>query len=225
MIFSPVNLSEIQSRNLIPSIIHMIWVGPNKYPDTLLSYIERWQELMPEWTIRLWTNDDINEKEFDETALDLIHRSNTGVQKADIMKYFIVKKYGGVYLDADVEPHQSLNVILYQPYSVLVCHDLNVSWAYMAVGFFAASPENQILTTCCNILKTAELNNGAPHMHTGPRVMGRALFEFSNNENVGLLPIKAFYRNMKGQHWIDGSFVQEDDDSRVGSHLYAKMWD
>ena len=213
-------------RNDIPKLLHLIWVGTNPIPDSLIHYVDKWRELMPTWKVRLWRNKDINSDEFEEGALKLIHASNTGVQKADIMKYYIVNKHGGVYMDADVEPHKSFDAILHLPYNVVLCHDLDFTWAYIAVGFFAASPNHPLLEKCCQLLCHAELNNGSPHLHTGPRIMGRAIFELiSKEEKYGLLPIQSFYRNKKGQEWIDCSVVGEDYVDRFGSHLYAKSWD
>lgn len=220
--------SEIKlKQNNIPKLLHLIWVGPNHAPESLDVYIKQWRELMPEWTIRLWGNDDINCNEFEESALQLINTANTGVQKADIMRYFIIKKYGGVYMDADVEPHKSLDAILYLPHDVILCHDLEFKWAYISIGFFAAIPNHPLLETCCRLLCVAELNVGSPHLHTGPRIMGRAIFETKLNDFVkyGLLPIQAFYRNKKGQEWINCELVKEDYDNRFGSHTYSKLWD
>lgn len=225
MSYSQVNLFNRGERNEIPAILHLVWVGPHPRPVVLDQYISQWKTLMPEWTVRVWGNEDINLEEFDQETLSLIEKAQTGVQKADIMRYHIVFKYGGVYMDADVEPFQSLHPLLYQPFSILICHDLDVTWPYISIGFFAASPNHPVMQNCCRLLPTVELNNGAPHMNTGPRLMGRALFEYQYSEKFGLLPIQAFYRNKKGQLASNGTYLDKDDNSRLGSHLYTKMWD
>lgn len=222
---APVSFVSQSERNAIPAILHLIWVGPKSCPVTLPTYVEGWKTLMPNWTVRLWGNDDINDKEFNESALQLIQAANTGVQKADIMRYFILEKYGGVYMDADVEPYRSLDPLLHVPFTTLACHDLPVTWAYISIGFFAATPHHPLFQSCCKMLKNVQLNTDAPHMQTGPRLFGHCISQLATDQPHGLLPIRSFYRNKAGQQWIDGSFLGEDDNSRFGSHLYSKLWD
>ena len=202
---------------MIPKLLHLIWVGPNDRPLTMTSYINSWQALMPTWTVRLWTNADVTETEFPE-AFSVLCKANTGVQKADIMRYFIIRKYGGFYIDADVEPHKSLEPLVM--HDIVVCHDLEITWPYVASAFFGAVPDHPVLSKCCDLVARATLNTNEPHMHTGPRLFGEAVISY----DAFVLPIQSFYRNKTGQTWIDGLPVTCDFDDRFGSHLYAKQW-
>jgi mannosyltransferase OCH1-like enzyme len=195
----------------IPRVVHIVWVGENPQPDFFAPHVDKWRELMPDWTVRVWGNEDIHDGEFPKPALDAIHASTKGVQKADIMKYFILLKHGGVYMDADVVPNRALGPCLAND-SVVLCHDLEVTWGYMAVGFMAAVPNHALFKACCNLVLQAELNTPDIHLRTGPRIIGMAL-ELNQEPagSVSLLPIHAFYRN---------AHVPE----RFGTHTYARMW-
>jgi len=198
----------------IPRLFHMVWVGPNPIPEFAVRNFETWKTLMPTptWTFRLWTNNDIHNGEFPDDILARIHESNTGVQKCDIMKYFIVEKYGGVYMDADVTPVASLEPIIQLNKQLVLCHDMEVTWGYMSVGFYAAVPHHPVLQRACKDLYTATLNTNDPHLHTGPIVMGRAFWDTPpTGEKYALLPSRFFYHN--------GDFP-----GKFGTHEYARMW-
>ena len=196
---------------LIPRLLHLIWVGPNPEPDTFAPHVAKWKELMPDWTVRVWCNADINEDEFPAEAVTIINSAAKGAQKADIMRYFIIRKHGGVYMDADVVPHRALGPCLAAS-TLVLCHDLELTWPYISIGFMAAVPDHPVFRTACDLCLVAKLNTPDVHMHTGPRVLGEAVNRTRGKAGeYSLLPISAFYRN----HNFPGRF---------GTHTYAKMW-
>ena len=197
----------------IPSILHIIWVGKSEQPETLKSYIVKWKELMPHWTIRVWGNDDLNDKEFHPDMLVKILSANRSVQKADIMRYSIIEKYGGVYVDADVEPARNLDPILYMS-DLVLCHDNYITWEYIQNAVFAASPNHPVLKKAIQLCMGAELNTDNPHMTTGPHVLARAVASTPPiSEKYTLLPLEVF-------HWPEGGMHP----TRLASHHSIGMW-
>lgn len=55
-------------KSPIPRDIHFIWVGTQKVPDYFTKYfLKSFQENMPEFSLRLWTNKDLTKKNFPKT--------------------------------------------------------------------------------------------------------------------------------------------------------------
>ncbi len=107
----PIYTKDIPSGGpLIPKIIHQIWLG-GKLPEKFVWMTESWRKKHPTWKYILWTDKDIeelhliNQKQFDEAT-------NFGV-KADILRYEILEKYGGVYVDIDYECLKNLDQLHY----------------------------------------------------------------------------------------------------------------
>ena len=80
---------------MIPKIIHQIWLGnPSNRP---IEAMESWKAVYPDWKYMLWTEENMpnlqNQKQFDSVT------DYPG--KADILRYEILKEYGGFYADAD----------------------------------------------------------------------------------------------------------------------------
>jgi len=88
----------------IPKIIHQIWIGPKPAPTTLM---DTWKNKHPDFEYIFW-----NEQEFVKRGMifECQHKINEIEEingKADIIRWEILYKYGGVFLDADsicIEP-------------------------------------------------------------------------------------------------------------------------
>ena len=207
-------VSEQQiSNNDIPRVLHIIWVGDREPPHYALENIEKWTKLMPNWDIKFWTNNDITTTHFPLNIINLLDKVDKGAQKADIMRYFIMEKYGGVYVDTDVTPHHSLEPLITQlpNTEAILCHDLVLTWKYISIGFFAAIPNHPIFKTATKICNHVIINTEAIYMQTGPRLLGEAVARTNFPTKTILLPTKMFYYNL-------------NYDGRLGNHFYAKEW-
>lgn len=94
----PVRATEPNDRT-IPRTLHFIWVGDEgKRPD---NCIDTWRRHHPDWTIKIWGNDSlidegwVNAKHMTEMS----RRELNGV--ADMMRWEILYREGGIVVDAD----------------------------------------------------------------------------------------------------------------------------
>lgn len=90
-----------------PKIIHQIWLGDKKMPRQFSSYMESWKRFHPKWKYILWTDTDfplINTNVFNQT-------DNFGI-KSDVLRYEILYKFGGLYVDLDFECFKPLDPLL-----------------------------------------------------------------------------------------------------------------
>lgn len=103
---------------MIPSVVHRIWLGPFRMPDDYVAYGEAWERLGYE--VRLWTDDDLPDI-INRDVWDRVEREgvNTGggipatgvyVQRADILQYEVVWRFGGIYANCDIEPLRRLDL-------------------------------------------------------------------------------------------------------------------
>ena len=92
----------------IPRIIHQTWKS-TQVPEAFREFQRKWQALHPGYEYRLWTDDDNRtfvEREFPEHVP--LYRSFTReIFRADLVRYLYLAKFGGIYVDLDVEPLRS----------------------------------------------------------------------------------------------------------------------
>ncbi len=83
-------------------------------PQPLARFQARWRELHPDFEYRLWTdehNDAFVRAEF--PALHRLYRSfSREIYRADMVRCLYLLRFGGVYVDLDVEPLRSLDPFL-----------------------------------------------------------------------------------------------------------------
>jgi glycosyl transferase-like sugar-binding protein len=96
-----------KSTSSIPKCIHQIWLGPKSLPSYFKRYQRSWMERHPDWEYRLWTDKDIDN--FDFEMKDLYNRSTNFGEKSDILRAEILDRFGGLYVDVDVENIQSFD--------------------------------------------------------------------------------------------------------------------
>lgn len=111
------------SPQTIPRTIHFIW-GGKAFPEKSKSNIVSWMKFHPEWTFKFWTDDPLRkvpvetmEKHlFSEVLSPSINRffseSKNWGEKSDLLRYEILLREGGVYVDHDIECFRSFDPIL-----------------------------------------------------------------------------------------------------------------
>jgi len=89
----------------IPKIIHQIWFGSKPFPDNLKQLAETWKKFHPDWTYNLWTNDAVEKllPQFLPEHQELYCKLVDPRSKADLLRYYLLYWYGGLYVDTDFE--------------------------------------------------------------------------------------------------------------------------
>ena len=99
----------------IPKIIHQVWSNIEEpLPDFFRGLMETWKEHHPDWEYILWDNDKMNGfiQEYYPEYWIPYNSAKYNIQKWDIIRYFILYHYGGMYADVDYECLDSLEPLL-----------------------------------------------------------------------------------------------------------------
>jgi mannosyltransferase OCH1-like enzyme len=134
-------------------LIHQIWVGPHPIPEKSINFIVKIKELHPHYKYKLWTDKDLDSDNF--SNLSYINKTPIYAQKADIMRYEILYKYGGIYLDIDFEIFKCLDPLLTN--DLVVCNEDSYIDKYMSIGFIYSIPGTTYLKNCVDNIKKCPL--------------------------------------------------------------------
>jgi len=125
----------------VPPCIHQIWFG-GELPTHYRPFIEVMKRINPTLEHRLWTESNID---FELQTGDLIGRVENPGQKSDILRYEILDRFGGIYVDLDFvavrsfEPLRNLDF-----FTGIVYH----STPSLANGLIGAVPGHPIIREC-----------------------------------------------------------------------------
>lgn len=94
----------------IPKIIHYCWFGGKALPDSVKKNILSWKKNCPEYQIIQWNekNFNYNMSEYTKSAFD----NKEWAFLSDYARLVCLYKYGGIYLDTDVEIIKNLDPLL-----------------------------------------------------------------------------------------------------------------
>lgn len=91
-----------KSQNKIPKIIHYCWFGRGEKNRTIKMCMESWKEHCKNYEIRGW-----NENTFNIEKAPIYVQEAYKMKKwafvSDYVRLWALEKYGGIYLDTDVE--------------------------------------------------------------------------------------------------------------------------
>jgi len=137
----------------IPRLLHQIWLGPKDVPFG--EFTASLRRLHPTWEYRLWRDADV--EAFGLANVEAYRRASNYGEKSDILRYEILHRLGGVYVDVDVEPLRPFDAILRCGVAVGFS---NVGAVEVNNAVIAARPGHDILHACVrNVGRRRRENN------------------------------------------------------------------
>ena len=102
---------RMENEQQIPKTIHYIWFGGKPIPDKFKAYMDSWSKFCLDYEIKEW-----NENNYDVNAHPFMRETMAAGRPglaADYARFDIIYRYGGIYLDIDVELLKNLDELLY----------------------------------------------------------------------------------------------------------------
>lgn len=157
----------------IPRTFHFVWLG-GEPPAEYTAYMFKWLELHPEWRIMLWEDEDgfqlINQALWDQ-AEDIAGPHYLQF-RSDVLRYEALLKFGGVYVDFDMEPQRSIEPLITVP--AFCGWEIEGKWANNALmGARAGHPWLKDLVDMlpANVGHTRSRRNVRPNVMSGPQFL------------------------------------------------------
>lgn len=95
-----------------------MWLGPRPMPGMFRDYGDRWEQLNPGCDVRMWGWHNLPEDLANSDVLDDIRARCTkgdsiemAVALADVIAYDLVHRYGGIYVNCDIDPVRPLSIL------------------------------------------------------------------------------------------------------------------
>lgn len=208
----------------IPKIIHQIWIG-KEVPKEFESYQQSIRTLHPGWEYKLWTQNDIPSLHLQNE--EFVQLSRNPGEISDLMRYEILYRYGGVYMDFDCECLKSLEQLHYMYDFYIGIQPLDSELVQLGIGIIGSVPNHPILKTCIECVKDNWKNKTLEYQavaRTGPIYCTKIFLKTAGrNDLIDIaLPASYFYPlgskefALKKKQWLDfGAFAV---------HHWAKSW-
>lgn len=181
---------------MIPRVFHRIWLGA-PMPARFVEFGERWKELHPEWTFRLWDESNVPplaNQDLWDAAAELVTPGHDLQFRSDVLRYELLERFGGVYIDADLEPLRAIDPLLADAGECFVAWEQQGKWANNAI--MGAAPGHPFVRSLVEGLPTnVELQEARrPNILSGPRFLTTQLVTSVRPEwPVVVFPQQYFY--------------------------------
>jgi mannosyltransferase OCH1-like enzyme len=156
---------------MIPKKIHYVWFG-REIPPEIQNYIDNWKRKMPDYEIICWNagNFDVSKYKWVEQAVN--HKK--WAFAADFIRFWAIYKYGGIYLDTDVEVVKSFDTLLHLPYFL----GMEKTKQLIGSATFGAVPECAWVKDCLDYYedRNFEIGQNIFDMEPVPNIM-RKIFK------------------------------------------------
>lgn len=232
----------------IPNIMHHVWFG-KPLSDEFKQLRKTWTDMHHDWIYILWTdrasNDDqaVVVRSFEELQELLDHgftqrivvltdtlafnnkvhfdnASNYG-ERSDILKWEIVYRYGGVYIDTDFECYRPLNELHYLFDFYTCLQPLDTGMVQLGAALFAARPYHPILARCVQDITPGE---GPIIVRTGPiHFTNVCINTLVHSEGYNIVLPSSYFYPCGYEESLQCPYIWKKPES-FGVHHWAGSW-
>jgi mannosyltransferase OCH1-like enzyme len=173
---------------MIPRTFHQAWIGPAERPAWADAWTARWRELHPAWELIEWRFDGTwsgTDRAWDRSGLLARASACRPQQAANIVRLELLDRFGGVWLDHDMEPLRPID-------ELLVGAEAAAAPFRFAPGvnnsFMAASPGHPWIRRCLALMRERDPDR--------PLSMGSRMVTDALGPDVVVLPRLAILQDI-----------------------------
>lgn len=93
----------------IPKVIHYVWVGDRPLTNLAKRNIESWKKYLPDYKLKMWN--EVNSP-MHHHYIQEMYKKKKWAFVADYIRFWVLEKEGGIYLDTDTEVLKSFDSLL-----------------------------------------------------------------------------------------------------------------
>lgn len=231
---------------MIPKIIHQIWEGKNDpLPDFFKEFAITWKENHPDWKYEFWDGakmDSFVQEHFPDFC-DIYYSYPHNVQRWDAIRYLILYKIGGLYVDFDYESVEPIDEILQNDTCYFASEPKEHTAIFKKEFYFnnalmASEPEHPFFKIIIDRLKTigtpvATDNKMMDVLNTTGPLMLTDLYEKYENKNeitlvspelVSPWSKQEVDKYLAGDGYFDEKILEKKMRKAVAIHYFWGSW-
>lgn len=204
--------NQHSSKLKIPLILHQIWIG-SEMPKLYQKYRKKWRKQHSHWKYICWTEKTIKKHFpngfYNQKMFDYAQKIKNYGRMSDVIRYEILFKYGGLYVDTDVRNFENFNFLHYN-YDFYAGFEPFTFFTFVGNAIIGSTANNYLLNRIMQEINKNSKNyssiknlNQSPHgkkeglktfRETGPDCFTCILLKHLNkNEYHIILPRIYFY--------------------------------
>jgi len=182
--------NENKKSEVIPKIIHQIWLGDKPKPEYYQRFKKTWLFYNPEYQYILW--DDKKVEKLKLINQKLFNKIKNPGAKSDILRYELLYKFGGIYVDTDFECLKKIpNDLLKLNY--VACMQFENKPQIGNSIIFGQKSSEELLEIVSSCKRPREESTDDIMNSTGPNMLTRITNKFLNSKNSNMVILPSNY--------------------------------
>jgi mannosyltransferase OCH1-like enzyme len=188
-------MEKIVVGKMIPKIIHHVWPGEDPFKEKFHDFRKSWMDHHPDWSFYFWRPSNLPKK-ISANVLKIINDPNFSITpKSDILRFEIVRIFGGIYVDTDMECLKSFEDFLNNDFFSGFEDNIGT----ICPSLFGSVPNHPILEKLSLISAENAVNfgyklsNKKPNEITGVLPFTETIRNYQNFEKIKICPKHFFY--------------------------------
>lgn len=209
---------------MIPKMIHYCWFGGKKMPRSQVNYISGWQRLHSNFEFIKWTEENIpSDSQYLTTAL----KHKKWANASNYIRLYALKKYGGIYLDTDIEVLKPFDPFL--KYSCFLGFEKRNAEGDCVNNAVIGAIKGHLFVEDClrelyNKFDGLEMANLSSPVLTTSILRSKSKLEYGkkylNEWDLQLFPLETFYAYEYGENQVRENI----GDDTFSIHHYMASW-
>ncbi len=147
---------------MIPKIIHHIWIGNKSFPKEFEEFRYKWINMYSDYNFILWDDNLVESSKLIDESISCYYYTDCKIAfKADLLRFKILEKFGGIYIDTDTEPLKKMdNEFLNNKFF----SGIQTPYSQVAIGIMGSEVNNELVkeynTTVLNSIDENIKQNG-----------------------------------------------------------------
>lgn len=181
----------------IPKIIHQAWIYSDELPALFKTIAESWQECHSGWEYRLWCRSDAENfvRENYPDFLPIYNGYEHDAERRNAIRYLLLHKTGGVYVNIDYECLESVDLLLGNSSCCIGLHSPSVSIYHnkpflLNHDFMASTAGHNYMKMVIDemIGDNNKPTNEHPVFHLGSFLMTKIYDKYPDKDDISLIP-------------------------------------
>ena len=154
---------------MIPKIFHQVWINRHapQLPAEFAAYRDTWLRHHPDWEYRLWNLENLD---FRCVRADLLPQCISYSELADLLRFELLYRHGGVYIDTDFECFKPIDGLI-AGLQTFACSENGM---VISPGLMGSEPGSDILRRLVYGLPET-IGDLPPNDETGPGYVTRTI--------------------------------------------------
>jgi mannosyltransferase OCH1-like enzyme len=175
----------------IPKIIHQLWIGSKPAPTKFMNtWKDKHSHLGYEYIF--WNEEELDKRGMVLTLKDKIDSIEEINGKADIIRWEILEKYGGVFVDADSICIEPIDDILMKCKCFAGYEQEKIRKGLIATGTMGFPPNHLIVKRCIKWIRenhvSQKLTNQRAWYNVGPGLLTRIVNDYQMTNEIKVFP-------------------------------------